>query len=69
MKAKFSPGARMWGNIFGCVLAGACLVWGTINPPAEGIWWWLGLIGVVSAFLSSWRGAYLAHQEKASATV
>ncbi|WP_267882464.1 hypothetical protein [Streptomyces microflavus] len=39
-----------------------------INPPAEGIWWWLGLIGVVSAFLSSWRGAYLAHQEKATAT-
>lgn len=68
MKATFSPGARMWGNVFGCVLFGACLVWGTVNPPAEGIWWWLGLIGVVSAFLSSWRGAYLAHQEKATAT-
>ncbi|MBK3584777.1 hypothetical protein JHN49_13980 [Streptomyces sp. MBT57] len=58
----------MWGNIFGCALAGACIVWGTITPPAEGIWWWLGLIGVVSAFLSSWRGAYLAHQEKTTAT-
>ncbi|WP_278254978.1 hypothetical protein [Streptomyces sp. CA-256286] len=39
-----------------------------INPPVEGVWWWLGLIGVVSAFLSSGRGAYLAHQEKASAS-
>ncbi|MFJ3481426.1 hypothetical protein [Streptomyces microflavus] len=59
----------MWGNIFGCVLAAACLVWGIINPPAEGIWWRLGLIGVVSAFLGSSRGAYLPHQEKTGATV
>ncbi|MEV7882526.1 hypothetical protein ACFWVB_26960 [Streptomyces microflavus] len=58
----------MWGNIFGCVLFGACLVWGTVNPPVEGVWWWLGLIGVVSAFLSSGRGACLAHQEKAAAS-
>jgi len=41
---------------------------GATNPPAEGIWWWLGLIGVASAFLALRARRLLAHQEKATGT-